>query len=97
MILLAFLSCFLVVVFFQIASFQLKANHCVFERVRSFGILWDDPVSSVMCIPVICVSRTNIPSEMSIPYPPPLQTSVVFISVVFVNRPCNGFRHHLDE
>ena len=55
MILLAFLSCFLVVVvvfFFQIASFQLKANHCVFERVRSFGILWDDPVSSDMCIPV---------------------------------------------
>ena len=56
MILLAFLSCFLVFFFLfffiQIASFQLKANHSVFERVRSFGILSDDAVSSDMCIPV---------------------------------------------
>ena len=44
-----FFVCFF---FIQIASFQLKANHSVFERVRSFGILWDDAVSSDMCIPV---------------------------------------------
>ena len=56
MILLALLSCFLVFFcffFFQIASFQLKANHCVFERVRSFGMIRRH---SDMCIPVICVS-----------------------------------------
>ena len=42
-------------------------------------------------VTVICVSPWNVypsnmaASEMCIPYPPPLQTSVGFISVVFVN------------